>query len=105
MTTLRVLYVMLVLSVLALCVVWQSREVQRAGYCLERIQQEADSRMAEIQTNEAYIGKLKSPQRVTHLLTTLGLKLEQPAPPKGEKPDETAEQTPAHDQDSPDEDD
>ncbi len=78
MNVVRILYVEAVLTALALCVVWQAAEVRKAGYRLEALRRERERRTAELQSYRAHVGKLKSPQRILHLVETLGLRLTEP---------------------------
>ncbi len=75
----RVLYVQAVVTALALCVVWQTAQIRKEGYCLEELRREKERCETEVHSYRAHIEKLKSPQRVLHLVEALRLPLTQTA--------------------------
>lgn len=80
MAIVRTIFVLCVVTALALCVVWQAREGRRAGYRLEELRREAECRQAEVHVYQAHVSKLKTPQRILKLVESLGLPLEQSSP-------------------------
>ena len=86
MDTLKVFYVQAVVAALALCIVHEGHEARQIGYRLESMRRETESRVVEAQKCTAQIGRLKSPQRILHLVEALELDIEQ-APVTGELAD------------------
>jgi C4-dicarboxylate-specific signal transduction histidine kinase len=76
----RILYVQAVLTVLALCVVWQTAYVRLEGYRLEALRREKERCETEVQSCRAHIERLKSPPRILHLVESLRLPLTQLTP-------------------------
>jgi len=80
----RILYVQLVITALALCLLWQGIVIRQTGYRLEKLHREAEELTAEIEKYQAQVSKLKGPQRVVRLVEELDLNLEQPTPDAAE---------------------
>ena len=80
MNPVRIIYVLSVVTALALCLVWQTREVRQAGYRLEELRREAECRQTEVHVYQAHVSKLKTPQRILKLVESLGLPLQQSSP-------------------------
>jgi len=78
MDTLKVFYVQAIVAALALCIVHEGHETRQIGYRLESMRRETESRVVEAQKRTAQIGRLKSPQRILHLVEALELDIEQP---------------------------
>ena len=76
MRTARLIYAEMILTGLALLVIWQVTEVRRAGYRLERIERRVEERAAQVQRYRAHVERLQSPQRVLPLVESLGIPLE-----------------------------
>ena len=79
MQALKAFYVQALVAALALCVVQQGHQVRHVGYRLEELRQQIRSSQVEIQKHKAQISRLKSPQRIVHLVEALGLDLAQPS--------------------------
>ena len=77
MTPAKTVYVLLLATVLGLAVVWQSADLRRTGYRLERVQARIAEQQADKAVHAAHLAKLKSPRRVLGLVGWLGLDLQQ----------------------------
>ena len=83
MQIIKVLYIQMLLTALALCLIWQSTLARHEGYRLELLRREIENAKVEAQKYSAQISKLRSPQRVERLVERLGLDIEQaPQPPE-----------------------
>ena len=71
----KVFYIQAVVTVLALCVVWQGALTRKTGYRQELITRAIERYEAEAQEYSAQISKLSSPQRILHLINYLALDL------------------------------
>ena len=81
----RILWVLAVVTALALCVVWQGSEARRAGRRLEELTWDIEALKAEQQKGQERIDRLKSPQRIVSHARKLGLRpTETPAEPMPE---------------------
>ncbi|MDP6439313.1 MAG: hypothetical protein QGH74_06745 [Candidatus Brocadiia bacterium] len=70
----RILWVLAVVTALALCVVWQGSETRRAGRRLEELTWDIEALKAEQQKGQERIDRLKSPQRIVPHALKLGLR-------------------------------
>ena len=76
----RCLYAMVLVTALALALVWQGSGMRAAGYDVERLRGQIADQKAQTAMFEAHLSKLKSPQRVTTLVAWLGLDLQEQVP-------------------------
>lgn len=76
----RGVFIMLVLTALALLLVWQGAELRATGYEVERLQQRIADQNALTAIYQAHLSKLKNPARVTTLVGWLKLDLQQQVP-------------------------
>jgi len=86
MHVIRIAYIQATIAALALCLVWQAREVRKAAYRLEALRQERDQTLAEVRRCSAHVEKLTSPRRITRLVEQLGLQLTPPPAPTAARP-------------------
>ena len=70
----RILWVLAVVTALALCVVWQGSETRRTGRRLEELTWDIEALKAEQQKGQGRIDRLKSPQRIVPHALKLGLR-------------------------------
>ncbi|MFP4029098.1 MAG: hypothetical protein ACLFWL_15005 [Candidatus Brocadiia bacterium] len=75
----RIVYVLGIIAALALCLAWQTKAVREAGYELEELKIAEEQMAGRIQTYEAQVEKLKSPQRISQLVNKLGLEVNPPS--------------------------
>ncbi|MCK4375295.1 MAG: hypothetical protein KAX19_08200 [Candidatus Brocadiae bacterium] len=75
MTPGRLIYLMVLATLLALAVVRQSAGLRQCGYRLEELRRESSERRAEHTAHRAHLSKLKNPQRILGLVNWLGLEL------------------------------
>ncbi|MFW5914943.1 MAG: hypothetical protein ACOCTQ_00580 [Planctomycetota bacterium] len=80
MQVMKIVLLQLIIVALALCVLWQDRQVMREGLRLEANRQEMAATREGIRRCEAHLSKLKSPQRILRLVDVLGLQLTHPVP-------------------------
>ena len=78
MEFMKIIFIQIAVTTLAVAVVWQSRLARREGHRLERLQQKVQRREQEIQRCRAHISKLKAPDRILRLVHSLGLQLRHP---------------------------
>jgi hypothetical protein len=71
---------MVILTALALVLVWQGAGLRATGYEVEKLQERIADQKALTAMYETHLSKLKNPQRVTTLVGWLGLDLKQPVP-------------------------
>lgn len=71
----KVLYFMLLATVLALAVVWENAALRQAGYRLEKARAAVAEQRAQRIINQAHLSKLRNPQRILALVKWLGLDL------------------------------
>ncbi|MCD6416090.1 MAG: hypothetical protein J7M08_05280 [Planctomycetes bacterium] len=82
MTPAKVLCVMLLGVLLALCVLRQSALMRQMGYRIERLQAQMERQQTERARYMAHISRLKSPRRIVGLIAWLGLDLQESRPPE-----------------------
>ena len=76
----RGIYVLVLVTALALVLVWQGAGLRATGYEVEKLQERIADQKALTAMYETHLSKLKNPQRVTTLVGWLGLDLQQPVP-------------------------
>ncbi|MHC4789694.1 MAG: hypothetical protein ACYS8K_10905 [Planctomycetota bacterium] len=77
-------YLILLSTLLALGVVWQSATIRQTGYRLEELQDQIAEQEAEAALFQAQLSKLRNPQRIVALVNWLGLELQERAVPPTE---------------------
>jgi hypothetical protein len=90
MTPARLLYVLALVTALALALVWQSARVRQAGYRAAELRAQIAEQKAERAVHGAHLSKLRSPQRVVSLVRWLGLELEERTVALSGRPDRAA---------------
>jgi len=79
MTPRRFLYILGLVTALAMTVVWQSAALRGTGYRLEELRSQIAEQRAEQAIHRAHLSKLKNPRRILALAEWLGLDLEERA--------------------------
>jgi len=74
----KVIYALLIATVLALAVVYQSATRLRIGYQLQDLRSQIVEQQAERVLYQTHLSKLRNPKRVMRLVAWLGLDLQAP---------------------------
>lgn len=73
----KIIFAQVVITMLALCLLWQNAKLQQGGYIEQQINAHIEDTSSHLQLLRAEVAALSSPQRITQLVEELNLPIQQ----------------------------